>query len=956
MPKANSIQTNFTSGEISPLLRGRIDTTKYANGAEEILNFIPKVQGGLIRRPGTKHVALAKNASKKCIVVPFEFSSTQTYILEFGDLYMRVFLADAKVNELESTKDITSATESSGQVLVTTSAAHGYSEGDKIVIKGVVGMYEINGEWTIDPTVGATTFYITPTDPTPFHGYEAGGTVQRVHASNTFELVTPYKESELEKLQFAQAGDTLYIVDQHRKPRKIQRLNSYQWTIAEVDFIDGPYMPIDTRGIRMKITGIVDQAVAIAKSGTPFVVGDVNKYLEFQDLGTWRLAKITGYTSNVQVTVNIISGHGSLLNLSPLVPLKFQSASKVPRVPENANLTNQFSAAFSQFYLSPGVTPAMKKRFLELTEGYDPSTDFDFTAAPQVDSDYSGTFRKSDVGKFFRRDSTNGWYKIDTVTHDKRVQTSATAAGANWKDTSTNEIEIKELSRSITASLTSSEDVFDPTHIGRHMRLIFRNRRVSLKIINYVDRKNVGVQLFDDFPTQPFNHQKLLQHGATDLWQFGSWSDNSGWPACVAFHAQRLVFANTKTEPQTIWFSKAGDFEVFSPTEDDSKVFDDSGIAYQVAATKIDRIRWLKSRTVLLLGTSGGAYQVRAATSVQDPITPTNIAIVPAPEYGSAEHTVATGVGTAVLHIQRAGLKVRQLTYSFELDTWVSDDLTVVAEHVLRQGTRGKKTAMQYEPTPLYWVMLENGTLACLTYDREQEILAWSRHQIAGTNAAVESICAAPAPGGLVDYLYMVVKRTVNGSTVRHIERVDDEFTSSSKSDMYYVDAGGTTPGKLTIVNIGGGQYRVDGLTWLINENVSVLADGVALSGTFTVNGSGQITITGTVPTKVAVGLNYTSRIKSLPIEAGSQHGTAQGKMKRLVRLDIRVWNSVGMKFGPKTTDLMTHTFDAGNLATKDYEATGNTGYDPESLYFVVQDTPVALNIVALMPIWGVNE
>ena len=97
MPKASPIQTAFNAGEWSPRLAGRVDIGKYKNACNELENFIPMVHGGLVKRPGTRFVYEVKNSANPTILIPFEYSTDQAYILEFGDLYMRVYAGNAIV-------------------------------------------------------------------------------------------------------------------------------------------------------------------------------------------------------------------------------------------------------------------------------------------------------------------------------------------------------------------------------------------------------------------------------------------------------------------------------------------------------------------------------------------------------------------------------------------------------------------------------------------------------------------------------------------------------------------------------------------------------------------------------------------------------------------------------------------------------------------------------------------
>jgi hypothetical protein len=97
MPRVTLMQTNFTAGEVSPRLLGRVDIARYANGARLIENAYPMVHGGVSRRPGSRFVAAAKYPEKRVRLIPYVFNKDQAYMLEFGDLYMRVYKDVAQV-------------------------------------------------------------------------------------------------------------------------------------------------------------------------------------------------------------------------------------------------------------------------------------------------------------------------------------------------------------------------------------------------------------------------------------------------------------------------------------------------------------------------------------------------------------------------------------------------------------------------------------------------------------------------------------------------------------------------------------------------------------------------------------------------------------------------------------------------------------------------------------------
>jgi len=247
--------------------------------------------------------------------------------------------------------------------------------------------------------------------------------------------------------------------------------------------------------------------------------------------------------------------------------------------------------------------------------------------------------------------------------------------------------------------------------------------------------------------------------GATDDWSLGAFSGTTGYPACVTFFEQRLVLANTSTQPQTIFFSVSGDFEDYN-----AGTLDSSALIYTIGSNQVNVIRYLTSSRALLVGTSGGEFVVRASSD--EPISPTNTQILRQASYGSA-NIQPVAVANVVLFVQRAKRKLRELVYSFGSDSYYAPDLTILSEHI----TEGLITemALQQEPDNIVWCVLEDGKLIGMTYRREEEVVAWHSHQIGGVSGA--------ATITVTDYANLPVGSTI---TVTKSDGTEITFTSET--------------------------------------------------------------------------------------------------------------------------------------------------------------------------------
>lgn len=233
---------SFAAGELSPSMYARVDTAKYQVGAALIRNFFVDYRGGISNSPGTQYIGQCKD-STQVKLIPFQFNTEQTYILEFGNLYMRPIKESAYI--LEATKNIVSITQANPAVVEVT--AHGFSNGDWIYLTGIGGMTQLNGRTAIVAAATTDTFQIRDTitnvaiDSSAYGAYTSGGTVARLYT-----LVTPYTTSDLSQLKFAQNADTMTLVHPDHAPMDLTRSAHASWTLTEITFgpdVNAPSAP-----------------------------------------------------------------------------------------------------------------------------------------------------------------------------------------------------------------------------------------------------------------------------------------------------------------------------------------------------------------------------------------------------------------------------------------------------------------------------------------------------------------------------------------------------------------------------------------------------------------------------------------------------------------------------------------------------------------------------------------
>jgi len=414
------------------------------------------------------------------------------------------------------------------------------------------------------------------------------------------------------------------------------------------------------------------------------------------------------------------------------------------------------------------------------------------------------------------------------------------------------------------------------------------------------------------------------------------------YPSVVTFFEQRLVYGATNNNPQTLWFSKNGDYNNFT-----AGTGADDALIYTIASNQVNAIRYLSATRVLTIGTTGGEY-VLTATS-DGPITPTTTLIRKYSNYGSAA-IEPVQVADVTLFVQRGGRKVREFRYVGDINVaaYQAPDITIVAEHITAGGLSA--FAYQQEPDGVIWAIRADGSLIGVTYRREEEVVAWHKHVIGGEfdggQAIVESIATLPSDTG-EDELYMIVKRTINGVTKRYVELMRPFDFGGVTTGAFFVDSGlrydGSAIGSLK------GLYHLEG------ETVTVLANGASHPDRVVADGGVSLAYSSTT---AAIGYGYTSSMQTMRIESGSADGTSQGKPKRIHAITLRLHETVGIEVGNSPSENDRIFFRDSSMAMdqavplftgdKDIEFPG--GYDEDDRLYIRQTQPLPMSVLALFP------
>lgn len=415
-------------------------------------------------------------------------------------------------------------------------------------------------------------------------------------------------------------------------------------------------------------------------------------------------------------------------------------------------------------------------------------------------------------------------------------------------------------------------------------------------------------------------------------------SGANNYPAAVTYYQQRQVFANTNNEPQTVFTTQTANYKSFrvsKPTRDDDAV------TFAIASRQVNEIRHLVSLDALIMLTSSAEWRV---TEGQDQVLSPSTIGVRVQSYNGASWVPPAVIDDTVLYVQEKGSKIRDLKYNFGDDKYSGNDLSIMAEHLFK-GYEIQEMSYSAEPYGILWCVRNDGVLLGLTYQREHQVWAWHKHV---TKGSVESVTTVSE--GDRDATYIVVNRTIGGSTKRYVERIEPRFVDSSVN-AFCVDSGLTYNGTPVTA--------LSNLDHLEGEDVAVLADGSVVEN-LTVTG-GQIVLPYE-SSIVHIGLPYTPVIETLDIDAASMVETLKASDSSISELTLQLQDSRGGYVGaindsgePNRMIELTpreDTFDYGVPPLRDYKAdvTLEPSWNKGGRIRIEQRDPLPLAILAIIP------
>jgi len=916
---ANKILTQraFTAGEISPRLLGRTETSEYSSGLSTALNCTLTAHGPVKRRNGTKFIAEVKDSAAVTKLIDYQFSQDVSYMLEFGNQYIRFYTNTGQV--VEASKTITGITAANPGVV--TSVAHGYSNGDHVYITGVVGMTQVNN--AIFPykvaNVAANTFELQTVagvnvDTSAFTAYSSGGVAKRIYS-----ISSPYTTAQLPDLSWIQNGNTLYIAHPDVTPYTLVRTTNTSWKLSALDLKPPPTYESGylSTGVTMTPSATTGVDITFTAGGAIFLAGDVGRQIINTTSGQTGRASITSVTSTTVAICDIVENFTNTsaiasadwkLDLSPVVDLEFDSTQAGAICNIRSEYTNGFLGPRLAITAITNASPAVVTSVAHgLTNGL----------VIQIQDVVGMTQLNNKV------------FTVSAVTADTFALLGENSSGYT-----------AYVSGGIVRKVFTgiAKDAFRSADVGKY---ILANGGV-LEILTVNSATNVDALV----------HKTLNSLDNTGNWslEVDTWSSARGYPRAVGLYEQRIALGGTASQPNVIWLSEIGIFDGFGVGPDD-----EDSIEVDLVSNEVNQINWIAAGRELIIGTSGGELTI--GTGGSGALTPSTVAVKPRTYHGSRLQHVAT-VKEEVIFIQGSKRKIRTNRYDFNSDTYVGEDLTFLAEHITEDYV--KELVFVEEPDTVIYAITEAGTMLCGLYDRSKKVVGWTQFDTDGDYESLRSITKDTQ-----DQVWTIVQRTINGVTKRYVEvfiRGEGISDTDGYSDSYitlstpltitgitnanpavvtsaahglsngntviikgliqpyngFVDSTKTNitelnNGVYTVANVAANTFELTGInttSWnrygsagqawkrntaltglnhLEGKVVQVKADGsVAANATIT---SGALTLENAAG-EVVIGLPYTTTIKTLEQEFDVGMGSMQGQFARWVKPLLKVQSS----------------------------------------------------------------
>lgn len=942
---------NFSNGEMSPLMLARLDVERVRNAAALLDNWLVLTQGGVTRRPGLRYVATAKHADRLCLVRPFEPSTTEAYILEVGHEYLRFYRDGARIEVASVPVEVATPyaeddlrllrTAQSNDVMILVHPTHAPRRLSRLS----------DTDWTLSPI----NFR-----PPPLYeaGIQLGATITLSTTSGLITITASnpvFLPADKHRQITAGVGRATITTVTDASTVTAQVIDTFAGTTFVVGTwtLEGSPVADLTPDVNGPVGAIVTLTLSGAQPDKPNLVSN-------GDFGT---GDLTDWTNHSGATVATGTHTGAADSASLVDSAADFLVSGVQATHIVTNTTDGSSGQVAA--VGPTSVTLASPGLLGGTED-----DFDLGDAYTIRQ--TGSAAVSGGSALLRGGTAGiGWIEQELLTvagtryHVTFRVSDAPVAMMIGSTSQTSDVLAE-------ASYPVGEHELTFVATGTDSFLQFRNnqdttakvgaiavRETSLPGFRLGDgdyiRLHDGLVRITSFGSSTLVQGEILKELSTTdptvagAWTLESsaWSDTLGWPSAVVLYEGRLFFAGSTRFPQTIWGSAIDDFFNFAIGANDA-----DAVAFSLVDSggniTLNRIRWLMPAENMLVGTTHGEY--RLIGSGDDPLTPRTPPRVRVQSTFGSDTVQPLKVGAAILFAQRQGSKVREMAFDERSSTtFLARDITVLSSHLL-QDARVVDLAYQQEPLSVVWGVRSDGVGLPLTYDLSEQVVAWARLT---TQGSLESVATIPHPSANAHQVWFSVQRTLDGAPIRFLEYLDAESAMTLPVPVTDPESGEVVSGwqGLTVdagVVWSGNSPTITGLDHLEGATVQVVANGAVFPETTVA--SGQITLSQTVQ-RAFVGLGYSARGQTLPVELPVRGNTGQVGQKRWVKLTARLYQSLCLVLHAERLQFRARHMPMGQGLppfTGDKDITP-LGWSRKALISFVADQPLPCTVLGII-------
>ena len=913
------LQPAFTGGEISAEVANRVDLDKYQFAVLQAYNCLIKPHGPIYRRPGMAYINRTKYSDKKSIIVAFNGTGNEDYLLEIGYKYIRIH----KDGVYLSIEIITPFTEDDLPNLRFVQSAD-----TMFIASGAYPVKQLarysDTDWRFDDFEITDMYFDESNLLESYSGisYTSPGTYQfQPTVTGEYQIdmsgggggggggVTWRRHGEHQIYNYCAKGGAGGNGERIIKTVTLSKETSYTIKVgsggsggayASAGSYENTTATSGTNGEDSTACGLTGRGGGAGGAGSR-MYGEDGYYSQTGTQGT------TYGTDSGAAGGSIKGGANGKTGANGWVKISYTGNSELTPSGTQGDITlksNKNIFATSK----PGTQIKLKQEI--------PSTTV---------STSNGTTGRVRVGENWKVISHGTW--TGSLTIEKSED------GETWK-------EYRKYTAKDDYNPSESGSVTEPVFLRAVCTITKGTCTVDLTAMAYNAEGVVKITEVTSASTAKAHVEKEL--GSTDMttnFSWGAWSDEFGYPQTLCFFQDRLCFGGAKKQPYMVWMSRTGDYGNFSVEKANGTVTDDSAVALAFVSRKQFKILHLIASTDLIVLTAGNEWTV----SGSDTVTPTK-AVPKMQTTRGCSNVEPLMIGGRIVFVQGRGSTVRDMAYSYETDSYGGNDLTLLAKHIIENVQIVDSTYKQEPDSTIYFVR-SDGTMACLSYIMEQKVYAWSTVE---TRGKIEAVAAVQE--GDEDAIYLVVKRTINGQEVRNIERLAKNPAKSNNPDDYIMLDNAI---EYSTAEKSSGETEIDAAE-LAGEKVTVIGDGRMYSG-LTVSQDGTVTLPAAVQ-HAFIGLPYRSIVELPNVEIKTGDGTMQGRKKQISNCILRLSNSLGGMVGPdiNTMDLMN--FDEQNAVSDIKLFTGDKhmtlpigGFNNEGRVIIVTDEPYPFNLLAVV-------